>query len=291
MNTIYSTPNPGNAAKVISISNPKGGVGKTTTAINLAASLAIAEKKVLLIDIDPSGMVSSGLGLEENGVRAGVFEIFSQSCGLMDAIHTSDILNLDIVPCNVQSPEQESRLTEMAKNRIRLKRQLQEILTIGKKQYDYIILDTPPSLNDLTVSALLASDSVLIPLQCGYFALKAVERLIGMIKRLKSSANPRLEIEGVLLTFYEKGTRVSQRSERRAQRIFNNLLFETKIPKNTAIGFACFERKPVAMVDIFSKGAQAYLALAQEVLTQNTTPTRPVFEITPAARYQSRVVV
>jgi chromosome partitioning protein len=290
MDTINSTPYQTPHPKVITIANPKGGVGKTTTAINLAASLAIAEKKVLIIDIDPSGMVGTGLGLEQEAIKAGVFEIFSRSSGLLDAIHPCNMLDLDVVPCNVQNPEQETRLAEMAKNRIRLKRQIQEILSLGKKKYDYVIIDTPPALNDLTVSSLLASDSVLIPLQCGFFALKAVERLVGMINRLKSSANPRLEIEGVLLTFYEGGTRVSERSERKAEMIFNDLLFQTKIPKNAAIGFSSFEKKPVAMVEISSKGAQAYLELAQEILAKNRLSSKPVFEITPAA-YQSSFAV
>ncbi len=165
--------------------------------------------------------------------------------------------------------ERENRLIEMAKNRIRLKRQLSGLLTLDKLNYDYILLDTPPSLNDLTISALLAAHSILIPLQCGYFALRAVERMIKVVNRIKSSANPELAIEGILLNFHEKGTRASIRGVQEAKKAFGNLLFKTIIPKNAAIGFASFEKKPVSLIDIAAPGARAYLALAEEIMQKN----------------------
>ncbi|RMF56671.1 MAG: ParA family protein [Calditrichaeota bacterium] len=261
-------------SKIIAIANPKGGVGKTTTTINLAASLAIAEKRVLIIDMDPAGSVSYGVGLAPENIRAGTFEIFSGTVNLLETIHPLDYLNIDVIPCNVFSSEQEIRLSEMAKNRIRLKRQLMSFLNTGKISYDYILIDTPPSLNDLTVGALLASDSVLIPLQCGYFALKALQRLMQMIERVRKSVNTELSVEGVLLTFYEKGTRTSMRSVQQAMELFGDLVLRTRIPKNVTLGYAAYEKKPVALVDISASGSRAYLSLAEELLSK-TKPALP----------------
>lgn len=253
-------------AKIIAIANPKGGVGKTTTTINLGASLAIAEKSVLIIDFDPAGSVSDGLGIHKGDIKCGVFEIFSGTANLLDTIYHLDFLEMDVIPSNVYSSEQEIRLTEMAKNRIRLKRQLSNLLEIRRINYEYILIDTPPLLNDLTVGALLAADSVLIPLQCGHFALKAVDRVLEMIERIKKSANPNLEIEGILLNFYEKGTRVSFMGADKANKAFHSFLFKTVIPKNVAIGYASFLERPAALINITAPGAKAYLELAEELL-------------------------
>ncbi len=264
----------GNAmTRIIAISNPKGGVGKTTTTINLAASLAIAEKNVLIIDMDPSGAVSTGVGLHRENIRAGIFEIFSGAVRLWETIHPLDFLNIDLIPSNVYTTEQDTRLSEMAKNRIRLKRQLNGLVTVSKMNYDYVLIDTPPMLNDLTLGALLAADSVLIPLQCGYFALKALDRLTEIVERIKKSANPNLEIEGILLNFYEKGTRASLKSASLAKRIFGDLVFKTIIPKNAAIGFAAFQHKPLALVDVTAPGSKAFLALAEEIIRKSLAAT------------------
>jgi chromosome partitioning protein len=256
-------------AKIISISNPKGGVGKTTTAINLGASLAIAEKSVLMIGMDPNGALSAGWGFEETDIRAGIYEIFLGTCDCIDAIHHFDLPNLDLIPCNIFGHEQEIRLETMAKSRGLFKRKLDDLLVKGKAAYDFVIIDTPPSVNDLTIAALYASNSVLIPLQTGYFALTVVKKLMTMIDRIKKGVNPDLEIEGILLNFYEKNTRASQRAVDETRELFGDLVFETIIPKNAAISYAAFERKPVALMDALAPGAIAYMALADEILRKN----------------------
>ncbi len=252
--------------KVIAISNPKGGVGKTTTVINLAASLAIAEKRVLIIDLDPSGGVSDGLDIKQEDIQHGVFEIFSGTATLAESIISMNYLSMDVIPANVYNSEAEIRLNEMAKNRIRLKRLLDQFIASDKNTYDYILFDTPPALNDLTIGVLMAANSVVVPLQCSFYALNAVERLLHMIKRIKRSANPELGILSILLNFYERGTRVSYRSASRAREIFNDYHISI-IPKNAAIGFAAFEQRPIALVDVSAPGTQAYFELARKVMS------------------------
>ena len=256
-------------SKIISIANPKGGVGKTTTTINLAASLAIAEKRVLIIDLDPNGAVSLGLGLNHNGNETGIFEIFLGTADLLDSVQSYELLNMDIIPCNITNNEKETRLLELAKNRGTLKRKIYDLIRKDKLNYDYIIIDTPPALNDLTIAALSTSNSVIIPLQCGYYAIKVVERLMQMIRRLKISINPNLKIEGILLNLYDKGTKESRRAVDKAKLIFKDLVFNTVIPKNTTVGFASFEKKPVVLMDACASGSVAYLQLAKEILNKN----------------------
>lgn len=255
--------------RVISVSNPKGGVGKTTAAINLAASLAIADKKVLLIDLDPNGSVASGLGLNHHNHNKGILEVFLGTTDLLESAHPVHPLKMDVIPCSVRNNEQETRLLERAKNRGYLNRKIGDLNLKGKVQYDFIIIDTPPGLNDLTISSLCASTSVVIPLQCGYFALKVVERLLRMVQRLKNSINPDLRVEGILLNFFDKGTKESQRAAANAHRLSKNLVFRTAIPKNTALGFAAFEKKPAVLIDASAAGSIAYLNLADEILRNN----------------------
>jgi chromosome partitioning protein len=255
-------------SSIITITNPKGGVGKTTTTINLGASLAIYAKRVLLVDIDPDGAVSTGLGLTRDKIKCGVLDIFDGSCDLKSAIHPTGLNGFDVVPCNVWSSDHETTLSDLAKNRYLLKKELLRLAELDEP-YDFILIDSPPALSDLTIGALLASHSVIIPLQCGQFALKAVGRLMRIVRQLRQTLNPNLQIEGVLLNFFEKGTKVSERVQLEARTAFGNLLFKTIIPKNSALGYAAFLEKPAALVNITDAGARAYLALALEVLGRN----------------------
>jgi chromosome partitioning protein len=280
-------------SKVIAIANPKGGVGKTTTAINLAASLAIAEKRVLLIDMDPNGAVSTGLGFAQDELRAGVLEIFLGTYELADTIHPTEIADLDIIPCRVFSHEEETRLEAATKNRISLSRKLSDLEDKRKIDYDFVVIDTPPAVNDLTMAALYAANSVLIPLQCGYFSIAVIERLLRLIHRIKNGANPSLTIEGILLNFYEKNTRASQRAFLEARRLFKSLLFQTIIPKNAAISYSGFEKKPVIFTDACASGSIAYLELAGEILkreNQNQRDTRKSIFIKPENQLELAVL-
>lgn len=254
--------------KVIATANPKGGVGKTTTIINLSAALAIADKKVLMIDLDPNGTLSGGVRLNNREVTGGIFDLFLGS-EYSEVIYNTNLPNLDIIPCDITSNEKETRLFTLAENRALLKRKLDDLSGKDSQAYDFVIIDTPPALSNLSLAALYAADSVLIPLQCGYFAIKVVDRLIMMIHRIRKSINPKLTIEGIVLNFYEKNTIASRRSEEDARELFENLLFKTFIPKNTTINLAAFERLPVVLMDASSIGAAAYSALAEEIIEKN----------------------
>ena len=254
-------------SKVIAIANPKGGVGKTTTAINLAASFAYSGHKTLVIDIDPSGAAGIGLGLNKEEITQGLYDLFKQNNGLdlsyiESCIHTTEMADLDIIPCNVWSSDEEDHLFELASKLARLRL----IRNYLNRIYDYIIIDCPPFVGNLTVGALAAADSIVIPLQCGYLSIKALSRLMKVIRKIQMGMNTGLKIDGILLTLYEHGTNLSVKTETELKMVFNNLVFNVKIPKNVKLGEAIFSGKPVILFDGRSAGAKAYMQLAAEII-------------------------
>ena len=251
-------------ARIIAVALPKGGVGKTTTAVNLAASLAVAEQRTLLIDMDSFGASGLSLGFTEGRIKAGVFEIFNFIAGVSTAIHRTELSFLDFIPANVQSLQMEERLMRLADNRSILKNALRGIA----QQYDYVILDCPPVLRGLSTNAMTAADSVLLPVKSGHFSLDAVDKLFKYVDWMKDVANKSLEIEGILLTMHEPNTRVTDITLRELHSKYHSHLFRTIIPKNTVLGEASFYGKPAILYDVNSRGSAAYLALAREIISR-----------------------
>lgn len=254
-------------AHVVAIANPKGGVGKTTTAINLAASLAHLGKKALVIDTDPSGAAAVGLGVQKEQIKQGVFDLYRHADGIneeliQEAIYPTAQEKLAIMPANVWSSEEEEELFSYAGKLARLRL----IRNYLNRSFDYIIIDCPPFVSNITVGALAASDSILIPLQCGFLSLKAMNRLMKVIRKIQDGMNKGLTIEGILLTMYEQGTNISQRTEEEARLVFKEVVFDIKIPKNVKLGEAVFHGLPAILYDARSPGSKAYLELAKELL-------------------------
>jgi chromosome partitioning protein len=251
-------------ARIIAVALPKGGVGKTTTAVNLAASLAVAEQRTLLIDMDSFGASGLSLGFTEGKIRTGLFEVFNFITGLPSAIHRTELAFLDFVPSNVQSLQAEERLMRLADNRSILKNALRG----AAQQYDYVILDCPPVLRGLSTNALTAADSVLVPVKSGHFSLDAVDKLMKYVDWMREVANKSLEIEGILLTMHEPNTRVTDITMRQLQAKHHKHMLQTIIPKNTVLGEASFYGKPAILYDVNSRGSVAYLALAREIIAR-----------------------
>lgn len=264
-------------ARIIAIALPKGGVGKTTTAVNLAASLAVAEKRTLLIDMDTFGASGLSLGFTEGAIRAGVYEVFNFVTGLASAIHKTELEFLHFVPNNVQSLQMEERLMRLADNRSILRNALRGVA----REYDYVILDCPPFLRGMSTNALTAADSVLMPVKSGHFSLDAVDKLFKYVEWMRDVANKTLEVEGILITMHEPNTRVTDITLRELRGKYRHHMFETTIPKNTVLSEASFYGKPALLYNISSRGAAAYLALARELISRNEprttlTPSLPV---------------
>lgn len=252
------------SSKIISICLPKGGVGKTTTAVNLAASLAVAEKKTLLVDTDPFGASAMSLGFTSERIKAGISEVFSFTHSLDHAIHKTELEYLDFVPSNVNSIQRDDRFSKIAENRVVLKNALRGVHGI----YDYIIIDCPPLMRGIVQNALTASTSVIMPIRCGHFALEAIAKLFKYVDYIKEIANPSLFIEGIVMTMYESNTKVTEISERELKLRYNKYLFKTTIPRNHIVTESTFYGKPVILYNINSNVSMAYLELAYEIINK-----------------------
>ena len=251
--------------KIIALANQKGGVGKTTTTINLAASLATLEKTVLVIDADPQANASSGLGVDISAIDCSVYECIIDHTDIRDAMYTTDIEGLDIIPSHVNLVGAEIEMLEMDNREQVLKNLLEPI----KKEYDYILIDCSPSLGLITVNALTAADSVIIPVQCEYFALEGISKLLNTIKIIKSRLNTRLEIEGFLLTMYDQRLRLANQIYDEVKRHFQELVFKTVIQRNVKLSESPSHGLPVILYDADSTGAKNHLSLAKEIINKN----------------------
>lgn len=251
--------------KIIALANQKGGVGKTTTAINLAASLATLEKSVLLIDADPQANASSGLGVNLNEIEGSLYECIIDGIDIHDAIYTTDIERLDIVPSHINLVGAEIEMLNL-KNREKI---MQKILSSIKNEYDYILIDCSPSLGLITVNSLTAADSVIIPVQSEYFALEGITKLLNTIKIIKSKLNPSLDIEGFLLTMYDSRLRLANQIYDEVKRHFQELVFKTVIQRNVKLSESPSHGLPVILYDSNSAGAKNHLALAKEIIAKN----------------------
>lgn len=249
--------------KIIGVANQKGGVGKTTTAVNLAAALGVLEKKVLLIDADPQANATSGLGIEE--VNFSTYNLLEHSADVKDCIQKTSSPNLDLVPSHIDLVAAEIELVDRDKREYMLKKALEEV----KSDYDYIIIDCAPSLGLITVNALTAADSVIIPIQCEYFALEGLGKLLNTVKNVQKIHNYDLDIEGLLLTMYDSRLRLSNQVVEEVNTHFPEMVFETIISRNVRLSEAPSFGESILMYDAESKGAIQYIQLAEEVLLKN----------------------
>jgi chromosome partitioning protein len=256
--------------RIISIANQKGGVGKTTTAVNIAASLAAAEKKVLLIDSDPQGNSTSGMGIDRNEITGSTYDLFTRRKTIADIKKSTHFSWLDVVPAKIDLVGVEVELIQM----ISRERVLKNALAESKNHYDYILIDCPPSLGLLTVNALTASDGVLIPVQCEYYALEGLSALTNTIMLIKQDLNPDLIIEGVLLTMYDSRNNLAEQVAQEVRKYFGSKVYTTIIHRNVALSEAPSHGKPVLLYDIRSRGAQSYLELAKEVISHAKASAR-----------------
>lgn len=251
--------------KIIAIANQKGGVGKTTTSVNLAASLGVLEKKVLLIDADPQANASSGLGIDVQEVEYGTYQVLEHTVSAKNAIQKTNSPNVDIIPAHIDLVAIEIELVDKEEREYMLKRSLESV----QDDYDYILIDCAPSLGLITLNSLVAANSVIIPIQCEYFALEGLGKLLNTIKSVQKIHNPSLEIEGLLLTMFDSRLRLSNQVVDEVQTHFSTMVFDTIIRRNTRLGEAPSYGESIIAYDATSKGAVNYLNLANEILTKN----------------------
>lgn len=251
-------------ARIISVANQKGGVGKTTTTVNLGACLAQDGKKVLLIDSDAQGNATSGLGVRKPDVKQDIYDVLVNEVSIKETIIQTPRENLSIVPATLQLAGAEIELTSMMARESRLKSALAEV----SDEYDFILVDCPPSLGHLTINAFTASDAILIPVQCEYYALEGLSQLLNTVRLVQKHFNPGLEIEGVLLTMYDARTNLGAEVVEEVRRYFQEKVYDTIIPRNVRLSEAPSHGKPIIDYDPRSKGAEVYQALAKEVLVR-----------------------
>lgn len=248
--------------RIIAVANQKGGVGKTTTAVNLSACLAELGKKVLLIDIDPQGNSTSGIGVNKADVHYCVYDVIINDVPIQDAVLTTDMPNLSLLPATIQLAGAEIELVPTISREVRLRKAIQPL----RSQYDYIVIDCPPSLGLLTVNALTASDSVLIPIQCEYYALEGLSQLLNTIRLVQKHLNTSLEVEGVLLTMLDARTNLGIQVIEDVKKYFRDKVYRTVIPRNVRLSEAPSHGRAVIHYDAKSKGAETYMDLAKEVI-------------------------
>jgi chromosome partitioning protein len=252
-------------SRVIAIANQKGGVGKTTTAINLGAGLAVAERRTLIVDMDPQGNATSGMGLDRAALRGSVYDLLLEEAAVADVlIERVHFPCLDIVPSSQDLVGAEVELVERPGRELVLRKALADV----RDDYEYVLLDCPPSLGLLTLNTLAAADTVLIPIQCEFYALEGLSQLLNTVRLVQQNLNPKLQIEGVLLTMYDQRLNLSRQVADEAKEYFGSRVFESVIPRNVRLAEAPSFGKPIVLYDVLSAGAQSYLTLAREIIGQ-----------------------